>query len=65
VFFTEPWEDIYSTDSERKEPFSTATMLSDFMKDAYIESGYELVTVPKLSIRERAEFVLEKAGLKQ
>ena len=63
VFFTEPWEEIYSTDSERKEPFSTASRLADFMKDAYIESGYDIVAVPKLSVPERVDFVLEKIGL--
>ncbi len=63
VFFTEPWEEIYTTDSERKEPFETALVLSSLMREAYTESGYEVVAVPRLSVEERVQFVMEKAGL--
>ncbi len=63
VFFTEPWEEIYANDTERKETFSTASVLSEFMRQAYIESGYDVVAVPKLSISERADFILNKIGI--
>ncbi len=63
VFFTEPWKEIYVTDSERKEPFDMAERLSALMKNAYIASGYEPVAVPRLSVPERVDFVLEKIGL--
>ena len=60
VFFTEPWEEIYTTDSERVEPFNVALRLSGFMKEAYIESGYEVISIPKLPISKRVDFVLER-----
>ncbi len=64
VFFTEPWKEIYATDSERKEPFSVASRLSEFMKEAYIESGYNVVSIPKLPVSKRVDFVLERIGHK-
>jgi predicted ATPase len=63
VFFMEPWKEIYATDPERKEPFEAASRLSDFMKQAYVEAGYEIVPVPKASIPKRADFILKKLDL--
>ncbi len=60
VFFTEPWKEIYTKDSERVESFSTASKLSKFIKEAYIESGYEVVSIPKLPVSKRVDFILER-----
>lgn len=60
VFFTEPWEEIYINDSERKEPFSMALAITNHMKKAYIDSGYEVVAVPKLPVPERIDFILNQ-----
>jgi predicted ATPase len=65
VFFTEPWEQIYVNDSERKEPFDAAVRLSDHMKKAYLDAGYEVIAVPKLTIPERVDFILKSVGLKK
>jgi predicted ATPase len=60
VFFLEPWREIYVNDAARKEPFEVALKLSDCLKQAYISCGYELVVVPKVSVRERTDFVLNE-----
>jgi predicted ATPase len=64
VFFTEAWEEIYSTDEERKEPFSVAVTLASFMRKAYLDSGYEVVTLPKGTVQERVKFILDRLNLK-
>lgn len=58
VFFTEPWREIYGTDSERKESFETNMRISNCLKDAYIIAGYDIYIVPKLPINERVDFIL-------
>lgn len=60
VFFTEPWEEIYANDAERKEPFSLALTITRHMKNAYVDSGYEIVPVPKLPVPERVNFILKE-----
>jgi len=63
VFFAEPWEEIYSLDSERKESFESANKISTEIKKVYLGLGYEVVVLPKGSVEERADFVLKKLGL--
>ena len=60
VFFLEPWKEIYINDAARKEPFEFAVKVSDCIKGAYVEFGYDVIVVPKVSVEERVEFVLNK-----
>ena len=57
VFFTEPWREIYGTDSERKESFETNMRISNCLKEAYIIAGYDIYVVPKLPVNERVDFI--------
>ncbi|MBR9884352.1 MAG: AAA family ATPase [Oceanospirillales bacterium] len=59
VFIFPPWESIYENDVERKQDFNEAVATYEAMVRAYEKFGYELVEVPKASVRERAEFVLK------
>ncbi|WP_120513042.1 AAA family ATPase [Photobacterium salinisoli] len=59
VFIFPPWETIYKNDIERKQDFNEAVATYHEMVNAYKKFGYELIEVPKLSVRERAEFILE------
>jgi predicted ATPase len=63
IFVTSPWEEIYETDSERKQAFDEVVRTFHFLKHAYEECGYQLIEIPKAPARERALFVLEHAGL--
>ena len=60
IFILPPWEDIYSTDAERKQNFELAVQTYDAMKDVYNRLGYELVEVPCLSVEARTRFILDK-----
>jgi predicted ATPase len=63
VFFAEPWQEIYTVDSERKESFVEALKVSIFISQAYTDAGYELVIIPKAPVPQRADFILERLGL--
>jgi len=59
VFFFEGWEDIYTTDDERKIDFAGANEFGDILYDIYEQLGYTMVTVPRGAVRNRVTFVLE------
>lgn len=62
VFILPPWEDIYNTDSERKQDFKLAITTYKMMKNIYEKHGYKLVEVPRMSIPERVNFILNEIG---
>jgi len=59
VFLAPAWEDIYETDSERKQDFEEAERTCRQIKEVYEECGYELVELPRLSPQARAAFILD------
>jgi len=63
VFVTSPWEEIYETDTERKQDFAEVVRTFHFLTRTYEECGYALLEVPQAPPRERALFVLEHIGL--
>jgi len=58
VFILPPWEEIYETDSERKQTWEEAVYTFEKMKATYLKFRYEIIEVPKTTIEKRAEFVL-------
>lgn len=60
VFITPPWEEIYTQDNERKEDFETATEIHKYMIAAYKLYSYEICIIPKLSIEERINFIINQ-----
>ena len=65
VFLAPPWEEIFSTDAERKQDFAEAERTFDLMKAVYQDLGYKTVELPKLSAAERAKFMLDHLNLAQ
>jgi len=63
IFITPPWEAIFHKDSERKEDFVAAIKVHKMIERVYTELGYELIPIPMGSIRDRAKFVLDHAGI--
>lgn len=57
VFLTPPWKEIYLLDNVRKESFEDAVIISKFIKQTYEDLGYEVIELPKASVKERAEFI--------
>jgi len=58
VFMTPPWPEIYVTDSERRHGLDAGIAEYQRLVDAYPALGYEITVLPKISVAERAEFVL-------
>lgn len=59
VFFAPPWRDIFVTDAERIEGWDHAVSVYQPMRDAYEEVGYRIAELPKASVNDRLDFVLE------
>ena len=60
VFILPPWKEIYETDNERRENFEDAVLIYEALKSAYSNTGYDFIIVPKLKIKERLKFILDK-----
>ncbi|AOF88485.1 AAA family ATPase [Sinorhizobium sp. RAC02] len=60
VFLTPPWPDIYAGDAERRHGFDAALEEYDRLEKLYPALGYETVILPKVSVVERANFVLDQ-----
>ena len=62
VFLTPPWPEIYGTDPERRHGLDAAIAEYERLLQDYPALGYEVVVLPKVSVAERAEFVLATPG---
>ena len=62
VFVLAPWEDIYTTDEERKMTFEQTIDFHDLIISAYERFNYKLVEVPFDTVESRAQFILERIG---
>lgn len=60
VFFTPIWEEIYRNDNERIETISQAHQISDTLYNTYQSLGFNIILVPKISIKERVDFILSE-----
>lgn len=58
VFLFPPWEEIYVTDNERYETFEQAKIIHSYLQKTYLGFGYEPIELPKNSIEQRCDFIL-------
>jgi predicted ATPase len=58
VFLTPPWPEIYATDAERRHDMDAAIAEYERLSLVYPSLGYEVVTLPKIGVAERADFIL-------
>lgn len=63
VFLAPPWPEIYRTDDERQQPLAEAVAEYRRLLETYTQLGYDICILPKVSVVERAEFVLSELGL--
>ena len=54
VFLAPPWQEIYATDSERKQTYAEAVTTYEKMAEVYREYGYRPIELPKTSPLQRA-----------
>ncbi|WP_415717639.1 AAA family ATPase [Maridesulfovibrio sp.] len=59
IFIFPPWKSIFENDDERKQDFDEAVATYQEMVSAYNKFEYSLVKVPKKSVEERVDFILE------
>lgn len=59
AFLFPPWPEIYCHDAERKQDFAEAIDTYHAVKDGYKKCGYDVIEIPKISIAERAEYILK------
>lgn len=62
VFVLPPWQEIYTTDKERKQSWDEAVQTARVIRETYRHYGYDPVDVPRCSIANRVKFVLAGAG---
>lgn len=58
VFLTPPWPEIYVTDNGRQHGLPEAIAEYERLLTAYRDLGYETIILPKISVTERADYVL-------
>lgn len=62
AFLAPPWPEIYVTDCERRHDFDKAVAEYSRLLDVYPSLGYEVVVLPKVTVADRADFVLTVLG---
>jgi predicted ATPase len=60
VFFLPAWEAIYTNDAERKMSFEEAQAFGSAVRTIYQELGYRILEVPRFSLDERVDFILDR-----
>lgn len=59
IFILPPWEEIYISDDERYENYEQAKLIYNHLVETYEKYGYNLIEVPKGTIDERINYILE------
>ncbi len=57
VFITPPWPEIYENDDIRKESYNEAVAIHQAIIEVYRRYNYQLIEIPKLDVKQRAEFL--------
>lgn len=61
VFLFPPWEELFENDSERRHSFQVAVDEYDDLRETFPATGYKVITVPMVSVVERADFIVAHA----
>ena len=59
AFLFPPWPEIYCYDAERKQDINEAIETYHAVKEGCLKCGYEVIEIPKISITERAKYILK------
>ncbi len=60
IFLLPPWESIYLSDDARYENFEQANTIHSHLVETYKKYGYNLIEVPKDTVANRADFILNQ-----
>lgn len=59
IFLLPPWEEIYTSDETRYETYEEASKIHNFLVETYKKYGYDLHEVPKTTVENRYQFILD------
>ena len=59
IFILPPWEEIYTSDEARYESYEQAVLIHKHLIETYEKYGYSLTEVPKETLDNRINFILE------
>lgn len=59
VFIFPFWPEIFKNDDVRHESAEEAKIIYEYLYAAYIKYGYSPIIVPKINVKDRANFILE------
>lgn len=59
IFVLPPWKEIYVSDAERYETYEQAELIHQHLEETYKSFGYELVTIPKDTVENRVDYILD------
>ena len=59
IFFAPAWENIYKNDNKRNEDYKTAELIGKILLETYKQCKYNVIMIPKTSVKKRAQFVIE------
>jgi predicted ATPase len=62
ILMTPPWKEIFVQDEERKHTFADAATEYARLLESYPKYGYEIVELPKVSVKERVQFLESTFG---
>jgi len=57
VYFTPPWEEIFSADEERRHSFADSVNEYERLIKSYTKEGYKIIEIPKLNPGARFELL--------
>lgn len=60
IFLLPIWKEIYTVDEERFESFEEALQIHEHLKQSYTQLGYAVIEVPKDTIENRIQFILNQ-----
>ena len=58
IYITPAWKEIYNQDQIRQETYEEACRIHAYICDTYRELGYQLIELPKASVEERVQFII-------
>jgi predicted ATPase len=63
IFILAPWQEIFTSDSERYESFEEAIEIHHHLLETYKRFSYQLIDVPFDSVKNRSDFILDSLNL--
>lgn len=62
VFLAPPWQELFANDAERRHSFADSEREYAALLETYAAHGHEIILLPKVSVKERADFLEHAFG---